>query len=240
MNVAKPIAVLAVMALGTVAHSAVAQSAFTGFYGQVSTGYEHTREESFGMVGTNTGGTPGNSVDASFNSDSMPLVIGLGYTFEISDRYKLGVGIDYSALPQETSVAGISDADSDNGQVFDYHLTISNRINLFLSPGYAIDDTKLAYLKLGYSSQQLQYAQNNCCSAPSNKNRVDGYLIGLGYKQMISAGTFNGLYAFVEANYQAYSQADLYATYTDGVGGRTTATPTSSAYNVLVGLGYKF
>ena len=240
MNAVIPRTVFAAMALGTAAHSAVAQSAFTGFYGQVSTGYEHSREESFGMVGTNTGGTPGNSVDASFNSDGMPLVIGLGHTFEISDHYMLGVGIDYSALPQDTSVAGISDADSDNGQVFDYHLTISNRLNLFLSPGYAIDDTKLAYLKFGYSNQQVEYAQNNCCSTPSNKDQVDGYLIGLGYKQMISTGSLKGLYGFVEANYQAYSRADLHATYTDGVGGKTTADPTASVYNVLVGLGYKF
>jgi hypothetical protein len=168
------------------------------------------------------------------------LVVGLGYTFEINDRYTLGVGIDYSALPQNTSIAGISDADSDNGPVFDYHLTISNRLNLFLSPGYAIDDTKLAYLKFGYSNQQVQYSQNNCCSTPSNKDRVDGYLIGLGYKQMISTGSLKGLYGFVEANYQAYSRAHLHATYTDGVGGKTTADPTASAYNILVGVGYTF
>lgn len=240
MNAVKPLAVFTAMALGTASHSAVAQSAFTGFYGQISTGYEHNSVESFGMVGTDNGGTPSESSNPSFSSDSIPMVIGFGYTIDMPDRLTLGVGVDYSVLSQDTNVVGISDSNLVNAPVFDYHLTISNRLNVFLSPGYAIDDTKLAYLKLGYSSQQLQYAQNNCCSAPSNKARVDGYLIGLGYKQMISAGTFNGLYGFVEANYQAYSQADLYATYTDGVGGRTTANPTSSAYNVLVGLGYKF
>jgi len=240
MKIIKEIAALSVLVLGTVANPAVAQSAFTGFYGQISTGYEHNSAQSFDMIGTDNGGTPGNKSDGSFSSDSMPLVIGLGYTFQMTDRFMLGVGIDYAPLSQETSVAGISDSDEVGALVFDYHLTVSNRLNVFLSPGYAIDNNKLAYLKLGYSNQQLQYAQNNCCSTPSNKAHVDGYLIGLGYKQMISAGSFEGLYGFVEANYQSYSKADMNATYTDGVGGTTTATPSSSAYNVLVGVGYRF
>lgn len=240
MKIVNQFALLTAVILGTVANSAVAQSALTGFYGQISTGYEHNSVDSFGMVGTDNGGTPSDSANPSFNSDSLPLVIGLGYTFQMPSRFTLGLGVEYSALPQDTNIVGISDSNEVGAPVFDYHLTISNRLNVFLAPGYAIDDTKLAYLKLGYSNQQIQYAQNNCCSTPSNKARVDGYVIGLGYKQMISAGSFNGLYGFVEANYQAYSQANMHATYTDGVGGKTTATPTSNAYNLLVGVGYKF
>jgi len=240
MTNVKQFAALAVLSLGITINPAFAQSAFSGFYGQISTGYEHNSAESFGMVGTNNGGSPRSTTDPSFSSDSMPLVIGLGYTFQMPDRFTLGIGFDYSALSQDTNIAGVSQPGIVNAPVFDYHLTVSNRLNVFLSPGYAIDDNKLAYLKLGYSNQQLQYTQNNCCSAPSNKANVDGYLVGLGYKQMISAGSYNGLYGFVEANYQSYSKADLYATYTDGVGGKTTATPTSSAYNFLLGVGYKF
>ncbi len=170
----------------------------------------------------------------------MPLIIGLGYTFDLHDRFTLGVGIDYSAISTDTNVAGFSYPSTGDPTAYDYHVTISNRVNVFLSPGYAIDKTKLAYLKLGYSNQQLQYAQNNCCSSPSNKASVDGYLIGVGYKQMISAGAYNGLYGFVEANYQAYSNADLSSTYTDGPGGTVTANPASNTYNFLVGVGYRF
>ena len=242
MGFVKQFATLAVigLGLGTAVNPAFAQSTFAGFYGQVSTGYEHNRTGSFSLVGTENGGTPNTSTSATLSSDSMPLVIGLGYTFDLHNRFTLGVGIDYSALSQDTDTAGFSYPSIGSTTAYDYHVTVSNRLNVFLAPGYAIDNTKMAYLKLGYSNQQLQYAQNNCCSSPSNKAHVDGYLLGLGYKQMISTGSLNGLYGFVEANYQAYSKADLSSTYTDESGGTVTANPTSSAYNVLLGVGYRF
>jgi hypothetical protein len=240
MNFVKQFAALAVLGLGTAANPALAQSAFTGFYGQVSTGYEHNSTKSFSLVGTDYGSTPNTSTSAALSSDNMPLVLGLGYTFDLVDRFTLGVGIDYSALSQDTSTAGFSYPSIGSSTAYDYHVTVSNRLNVFLSPGYAIDESKLAYLKLGYSNQQLQFAQSNCCSTPSNKANVSGFLIGLGYKQMISVGSYNGLYGFVEANYQAYSDADLSSTYTDGPGGTVSANPASRAYNFLLGVGYRF
>ena len=240
MNLIKQITVIAVMGMGTILSPAMAQSTFAGFYGQVSTGYEHNSIESMRLVGTDNGETPNTSTSVTLSSDNMPLVLGLGYTFKVHDRFMLGVGIDYAALSQATDVAGFSYPSTGNPTAYDYHVTVSNRLNVFLSPGYAIDDSKLAYLKLGYSNQQLQYSQNNCCSAPSNKARVNGYVLGVGYKQMIAVGPYKGLYGFVEANYQAYSKADLSSSYTDGPGGTVTANPASHAYNLLVGIGYTF
>jgi hypothetical protein len=224
------------LAFTAAASPAIAQSAFTGFFGQVSTGYEHNTVESVSLVGTDYGGTPNTSTSASLNSGSAPLVLGLGYTFELQGKFMLGVGVEYSTLSQTTNVAGFSYPSTGSTTAYDYHVSISNRFNVFLSPGYAIDDDKLAYLKIGYSNQQLQYSQTDCCSAPSNKGNVSGYLLGLGYKQMIA----NGFYGFVEANYQAYSHADLSSTYSDGPGGTVSANPSSNAYNFLVGVGYKF
>ena len=240
MNFVKQLTVTTVMGLSAAINPVMAQSTFTGFYGQVSTGYEHNTIESMSLVGTDNGGMPNTSISNTLSSNNMPLVLGLGYTFKLHDRFVLGVGIDYSALSQATDVAGFSYPSTGSPTAYDYHVTVSNRFNVFLSPGYAIDDTKLAYLKLGYSTQQLQYTQNNCCSAPSNKTSVNGYLLGVGYKQMIATGPYDGLYGFVEANYQSYSKADLTSTYTDGPGGTVTANPASHAYNLLVGIGYRF
>jgi len=240
MNLYKQLATTAAIGLATASSPALAQSAFTGFYGQIATGYEHNTTDAFSLTGADYGDTPYTSTSATLSSDSMPLVLGIGYTFDLHNGFTLGFGMDYSALSQATNVAGFSYPDTGSAAAYDYHVTLSNRFNVFLSPGYVIDDTKLAYLKLGYSSQQLRYTQNNCCSAPSNNARVNGYLIGVGYKQMISAGAYSGLYGFVEANYQGYSSADMSSTYTDGPGGTVSASPASSAYNVLIGVGYTF
>lgn len=212
-----------------------AQSQFVGAYGQISTGYENNRISSAQLIGTDNGGTPNTSNSVSTNNGSAPLVLGLGYLIPVQNNFTLGLGIDYSTLTQETSPAAFY-YPAVNSPNFNYQFTISNRFNIFAAPGYAIDKDKLVYAKLGYSSQSVQYSQTNCCSSPSNKAQVSGYVLGLGYKQLITGG----LYGFVEANYYTYAKPSLSSTYTDGPGGTVSTNPNVSAYNLLLGLGYRF
>ena len=215
--------------------SAFAQSQFVGAYGQVSTGYENNTVSSATLTGTNYGSTPNTSNSVSTSTSSAPLVLGVGYVFPVQDKFTLGLGVDYYTLTQETSPAafyyrGISTA------TYNYKFTISNRFNIFITPGYSLDQDKLVYAKLGYSNQNVQYSQTNCCSSPSNKAQVSGYVLGLGYKQFITAG----LYGFAEANYYSYASPNLSSTYTDAGGGTVSSNPNVSAYNLLLGLGYRF
>lgn len=215
--------------------STYAQSQFVGAYGQISTGYESNTVSSATLTGKNYGGTPNTSNSVNTSTSSAPLDLGVGYIFPVQNNITLGLGVDYSALTQETSSSsfyyrGISTA------TYNYKFTISNRFSIFVTPGYAIDQDKLAYAKLGYSSQNVQYSQTNCCSSPSNKAQVSGYVLGLGYKQFIR----DGLYGFAEANYYSYGSPSLSSTYTDVGGGTVSSNPNVSAYNFLVGLGYRF
>ena len=221
--------------LSTASATTFAQTTFAGFYGQVSTGYEKNSVGSTKMIGTDYGSTPNTSNTTSPNASGLPLVFGLGYTFNLKDKFTLGLGVDYSALTQTTSAVGFS-YPSISSATYNYDFAISNRFNIFVAPGYAIDENKLAYIKLGYSNQDIQYSQTNCCSTPSEKANVSGYVLGLGYKQIIQ----DGLYGFIEANYYGYANTTMKATYTDGPGGTTQVSPDLSAYNVLVGVGYRF
>ena len=237
---------LLVAAAATVlAGSAMAQSAFQGFYGQLGTGYESNSIGSTSMVvgpspeGIHTGGS---SASTSISSSNAALVVGLGYNFSVSPKFVLGLGADYSALPQTTGVAtynfggGCSDA---NGGCANIKYQISNRYSIFATPGYAIDKDKLAYLKVGYSGETLATKPQGA-GAPSNaSNTLSGYVLGLGYKQIISGG----FYGFGEANYYGYSKPTITgtATNTDGSGPqKITLNPSVSAYQLLVGVGYKF
>jgi len=215
---------------------AFAQSQFVGAYGQISTGYENNSVSSAQLIGTNYGGTPNTTNSVNTTSSSAPVVLGLGYIFPVQNNFTLGLGVDYSTLTQETSPAAFYYPTINNSPSFNYKFTISNRFSIFAAPGYAIDINKLAYAKLGYSSQSVQYSQTNCCSSPSNKAQVGGYVLGLGYKQLITGG----LYGFVEANYYAYAKPSLSSTYTDEGGGTVSSNPNVSAYNFLLGLGYRF
>ena len=116
--------------------SAFAQSQFVGAYGQISTGYENNTVSSATLTGTNYGSTPNTSNSVSTSTSSAPLVLGVGYVFPVQDKFTLGLGVDYYTLTQETSPAafyyrGISTA------TYNYKFTISNRFNIFITPGYS-------------------------------------------------------------------------------------------------------
>ena len=90
----------------TMSGAAMAQSAFEGFYGQVSTGFESNTVDSAQDTGQDNNGVANLSNIASPSVNSAPLVLGLGYTFLVKDKFTLGLGVDYSALTQTTNTVG--------------------------------------------------------------------------------------------------------------------------------------
>ena len=116
---------------------------------------------------------------------------------------------------------------------------VSNRYNIFIAPRYVIDKNQLAYLKVGYSIQSLNVTDQSGFGTDGQSigsGNVTGYVIGLDYKQMIKAG----FYGFAEVNYYSYSSKSFNSTtLSDGVI-NTNVNPTTSAYQGLVGIGYKF
>lgn len=122
-------------------------------------------------------------------------------------------------------------------------LEASNRFNVFVAPGYEVDKDKPVYLKAGYSSVSAKSNSPTSYSIPGESRSLSstnqsktfgGYVLGLGYKQFITGG----LYGLAEFNYMSYSKSSFSST--DSMGYTTTTNPSASAYQVLVGLGYKF
>jgi hypothetical protein len=254
--------------LALVGSGVMAQSAFQGFYGQVGTGYESNQVGS--TTGTKTESSPANGTTDPISAPSQsfggaPLVLGLGYNFSVAPKWVLGIGGDYSFLSQTSSTFGVTTRGADftaagfpagvtsNG----LQVKTSNRFNIFFTPGYAIDKDKLVYLKAGYSSVNTELTAPNTfilggrtftnaqlgSSSGSNQSKtVSGYIVGLGYKQIIQGG----LYGFAEANYMSYGNVTNSVTqsYLPGSGSAGTFTSNTSAslntYNLLVGVGYKF
>lgn len=261
----------ALLVLGLASSNAQAQSAFAGFYGQISTGYESNQ---LGSMSGSAYATPNVNTDLFSSASSQtfggtPLVLGVGYYWQANDKWLIGLGADYSVLSQTSSnipinrtnafgntsiVAG--ETASGNGA----SMQLSNRFNLFLTPGYAIDKDKLVYIKAGYSQVSAQY--NRSTSATTSLNGVSkstaglggnqssnqgGYLLGLGYKQMIT----NGLYGFVEGNYMEYSSPSYsYQTAKPidtlhGIAHNSSKVATNNfsslnTYQLLIGVGYAF
>ena len=240
---------LVAVAAGLIGTSAMAQSAFEGFYGQVATGYENNSISSPGLTTQDTGKSA-NSWNASNQSfGGAPIVLGLGYNFVVAPQWLLGLGADYSVLSQTSSTFSSTNPNAGSGTaggtLTGQTYKVSNRYNIFVAPGYSINKDKLVYLKAGYSSVSLtansptQYidngdsTQNSSIASGSKSQTLSGYIVGLGYKQMIA----DGFYGFAEGNYMSYSKANFSST-SDGT--TLSANPSLNSYQFLVGLGYKF
>ena len=237
---------LALAATGLVATSAFAQkSAFEGFYGQIATGYESNTASSLnGSVVDVDGTTNTNAPSQTFGS--APLIIGVGYNFSVAPKWVIGLGADYSTLNSKSATqsyflsgAGTTPGSSVNGA----SIELSNRFNVFVAPGYEIDKDKLVYLKAGYSSVSAKGNAPTTYTQPgysgpsgitgSNTSNLSGYVLGLGYKQMITGG----FYGFGEANYMSYTKYNSNTTY---MGSSYNNSSNLSTYQLLVGVGYKF
>lgn len=222
------------LASTVVASSVLAQSAFEGFYGQLGIGYEHNSMSSGGLnvsppPGKPDGGTNGTLGTPSYSGGAFSGAIGLGYNFSVAPKFLLGLGVDYSPLSNETSSAVPCNGCGDGGSTVKFQ--VSNRFNAYLMPGFEVDKDKLVYLKAGYSMENIKAKPNFDEFNPSAN--ANGYIVGLGYKQLVT----KNIYAFGEGNYMSYSKVNLSSTS----GGQTiTANQTPSAYQFLVGVGYKF
>ncbi len=191
---------------------AMAQSAFEGFYAQAGIGYESVTPsftggsvDGFGYTGT------GN------NANSFAGTIGAGYNFAVTPSFLLGIGAEYSPIAGSKAnytftVPGIVSATDQYNKKDSY--------NIFISPSIVIDKDKLAYAKVGYTGANV--------TSDGDNTSLNGYSLGLGYKQIISGG----LYGFGEVNYASYANTN--------VGGGATGSFSFNSTNVLVGLGYKF
>jgi hypothetical protein len=223
---------------------AQAQSAFEGFYGQLATGYESNQASNLDM--TFSSDQRLNASNQTFGG--VPLIFGLGYNFSIGSKWLIGIGADYSALSQTSS--NYSAVNQDGIRSFDgSSLKASNRFNIFITPGYAIEENKLIYLKAGYSSLNLTQNYPNINNIPGlgqfpltyedQSKTVSGYVVGLGYKQIIEGG----IYVFAEANYMSYAKPSFSRSLSPAIidaDSSLTSQPSVNSYQVLVGVGYKF
>ncbi|QWD22880.1 outer membrane beta-barrel protein [Polynucleobacter paneuropaeus] len=236
------IKLLVAAAATVVASSAMAQSAFEGFYGQLGVGYENN---TFGSntvnvgakAGDPTSGTGGTISGPSSTAGGFSGTVGLGYNYAVSPQWLVGLGVDYNPLSLTSNGNAVC-----NGCSAQSTVKVSNRLNIFVTPGYAIDKDKLVYLKAGYSMEQVQpnlpASANTFTNNYNPTSNANGYIVGLGYKQLVD----KNIYVFGEGNYMGYSKVSQSGTGNNATGTSqsiaTTTTP--SAYQFLVGVGYKF
>ena len=214
--------------------SAMAQSAFDGFYAQVGIGYTNTSPTADNVtLAIKNGQYAGTYALKSTYKSSNELTqqITAGYMAAIDNKFLLGLGVDYD--PTKGNFRDITSV-GPYGTVYVWQYKVKSHFNVFLTPAYAFDKDKLIYSKIGYSQS---YSEVYLEGSKNSNHIAKGYVVGLGYKQIITGGW----YGFAEANYFLYPKTVQGST---GVSIRTAYTASqevkSSGYDVVVGVGYKF
>lgn len=207
-----------------------AQSKFEGAYGQVGVGYESIApsysNSNFTVVGVGT--APINT--SISNANGFTGVVTVGYMAAVTKDFLLGIGAEYSPIAgQKANYSGsVLGTSLGNGSY-----NKENSYNIFISPATPIGVDGLLYGKVGYTGATIK---DTFGSSSANTNYT-GYSLGLGYKQIIQGG----LYGFGEFNYMSYGNQTASSSGTvSGYTVTSSITSNANAYNLLVGLGYKF
>lgn len=201
---------------------AQSEAKFDGFFTDISFGYRDVNASSSSTLSLN--GTPMPSTLSSGQPTNTVGVLTAGYNFPLLPGFVLGVGANIlpgSGQAQQVQVKALNQTVSlpGNKPLYSY--------GFFLAPGLLMGDS-LIYLKAG---TQTQVNNNNI-----NPN-FSGYLLGLGYKQLI----YRSIYLFGEADYLSYqSQTTTKTVLSAGrtINASVTTKPQGSRY--LIGIGYQF
>lgn len=224
------IGALALALAGVFSVNANAQSAkanaWEGFYGEAAVGYAvFTPTVNNATIAlTPTVSRPVTTSTNNLNSAINKVV--LGYNYGINDKYTLGIAASY-AIGASSAASGNFTV---NGQTKSFQYQLKNIWSVTLNPGYAIDKDRLVYAKVGATGNTM--GLNGATAAYQTQN-FTGYVLGLGYKQMVT----QSIYLLGEVNYASLSsKTGTLATSS----GPITANLGGSGYDFVVGIGYRF
>ena len=210
-----------------------AQSSFEGFYGQVGVGYSSSKPS----AGTTTLTPPAGSSPSSYamstsvsTANSFNGAVSAGYTFLVQPKFTLGLGVDYMPVAGQSANYSVSNSNLSPSTISSTYKQ-NSLYNVYIAPGFVIDKDSLVYAKLGYSGTQIKFGNGG-------STNYTGYLVGLGYKQIITGG----LYGFGELNYTSYGNQTSSITGPWASGGTygISNTNNAQALNARLGIGYKF
>lgn len=176
------------------------------------------------------------------------VTLAAGYTLALDSKFVLTVGGQFTpgfSTSDDVSstfgpIARPGGLDPHQFAPISWQYRSGNSYGAFIAPGYAISNSDLAYMKVGYTRQSIRLETTN--GSELGRKNVGGLNLGAGYKKLIGGG----VYAFGEANASFYKRADFSKSIPVGsgifVGDSFTlaATPKSHTTSLTLGLGYRF
>jgi opacity protein-like surface antigen len=225
---------LSYFAMVSISGAQTKSNAWEGAYGQVAIGYESYIPKATAATTTTTPhGTVLPTYSTATHANGPTGSFGAGYNFGINDTLLLGIGVALSPGGSSSATSTASNAGGTAKGVYN----VTNAYSISLIPGYAIDSSRLLYVKLGYAAATTHASAFENAAAvnyPQQSVKVNGTLYGLGYKQMVT----DAIYLLGEANY-AVNREKQVSVLTNG--GYLINSPSNAVgFDLVVGIGYRF
>lgn len=207
----KPLLKSALISLFVISPSVFAGAAFNGVNAQIGAGFANLGSENYwsdyGSYKYGKKGTLGN--------------ISLGYSHKFENQFNIATNLFYTF-----------GSDKSGGRPDNYNTVYKtkNIWGLVLEPGYYFSDSSLGFLKLGYARTSSEHVDSG---SKSDFGNINGFLYGLGFKQMIQ----DHLYIGAEAYQIDFSKSDI--TQNNWWPGNDITNKPSVTYGGIM-LGYNF
>lgn len=230
--------------------SAFAEGAFDGINAQVGVGFASLGTElsgSYSNLPNQWGDTWGGSSNDKYSQTGVMGTASLGYSYGFKGGFNIAANAFYLGGAENAGQSSGNDASAgtgySNSSSYNNQAKLKNIWGLVVEPGYYFAKESLGFAKLGWAqaSSSVQTNEFNSTNTPANSSQninfgtSNGFLYGLGFKQMVASNIYVG----VEAYQIMFSSKS--STFTSASGG-SSVTLNSKPNVTYAGLtlGYKF
>lgn len=213
--------------VGAVSTYAMADSAFDGVNAQI------------GIGGASIGNEATVSVDGANlnNKTSQAALLGtvaVGYSYALPQKFNLAANVFYNF---GSSNAGGFNENYGDGYNTNWNSKVQNLWGISIEPGYYFADRSLGFVKLGWAMASTKQTASNFINEGGttiNTGTANGFLYGLGFKQLLT----DNVYVGIDAYQVLFSSTST--TISDGYNSNFTFTSKPNYTFGGINVGYKF
>jgi hypothetical protein len=214
-----------------IATSSVIAGSFDGPFAQVGAG--------FAYLGSNASVTrTPNPYTESYKGGETGVMgnVALGYSYELPQSFNIAANVFYNFGSQNAGQYNYQ-----NSTTYTYQSSLKNIWGISVEPGFNFSDKSLGFLKLGWASATASVTSsgsgagyNGALPPGTYSGTSNGFLYGLGFKQLLTENIFIGVEAYQVA-FSTVTQSSSSAYY-----GNVTGSQKPSLTYGGINLGYKF
>ena len=156
-----------------------------------------------GALVYNANGAASANTLGNASKNSTDLVLNAAYGFK-TGSFLTTVGLEYDT--GNVTFRNVGSQAAGVGTSVD--TTVKNRIGAYIAPGFMIDASSVAYVKLGYETASIT-AKGDTGTATTGGLKSGGYSYGLGYKRLFAAKSpWYGLVEYTETMHKNSTLVD--------------------------------